>query len=85
MRLGTHAASLKAAVTTADRTLWYKPNNIGWDMDKHLQAQDSEIIDDMAQLLQRCIEVTGGERPLHVVIMSNSGFGGFNQKLLSTI
>ncbi|MCB1643866.1 MAG: UDP-N-acetylmuramate:L-alanyl-gamma-D-glutamyl-meso-diaminopimelate ligase [Pseudomonadales bacterium] len=91
MRKGTHAETLADATVAADQVIWFRPQNIQWDMASHLQdSQRFSISDNIEALLATTVskvqelkaESAEGE-PVQLVIMSNSGFQGFHQKLIS--
>ena len=85
MRLGTHAGVLSEAIVAADQTFWHHPADLSWDIDEHLNKPNVEIIGDIENLIKRTREYIEPHRPLHVVIMSNGGFGGFHQKLIQAL
>ncbi len=85
MRLGTHAQTLGSAACDADHTLWYKPSSVKWNMKQNLSGGAEEVLDSIDQLLERCQELIEQGVMTHVVIMSNSSFGGFHNMLLSRL
>jgi UDP-N-acetylmuramate: L-alanyl-gamma-D-glutamyl-meso-diaminopimelate ligase len=80
MRRGTHAPVLADAAALADRVIWFRPETVDWSMDDALKRDNSIILDSIDGILATAIDATGaGIR--HIVIMSNSGFGGLSQRL----
>lgn len=85
MRSGVHQDAMLSALTLADRVICKQPDNPTWDINTMLQsfpqptaafANVDELVNNLAQTVQ------SGD---HVVVMSNSGFGGIHQKLLDAI
>ncbi len=81
MRMGEHRDRLPDAVQCADEVLWYEPPELDGALESvvarsRIPAQRLAQID---ALIERVREETG---PVHVVIMSNGGFGGIHQKLV---
>jgi UDP-N-acetylmuramate: L-alanyl-gamma-D-glutamyl-meso-diaminopimelate ligase len=85
MRKGTHAETLQAATEDADAILWFQPDNIQWDMDSNIRGSEHQIEADREALLNTAVQKIQQEDFEHVVIMSNSGFGGFHQKLVTCL
>lgn len=85
MRKGTHAEVLETATGPADSVLWYRPENIQWDMDRFIQGANQQIASNFEELLELTLEAINAGECQHVVIMSNSGFGGFHRALVATL
>ena len=85
MRKGTHAQTLKNAAEIADQVHWYQPENILWDMREHIQGSKHQIEKTHDALLDLTAQTLEKNQFQHVVIMSNGGFGGFHQKLVSRL
>ena len=84
MRLGTHAGRLKQSVQLADTTLWFQPQNLHWDMKAELKDDNNHLYTNIEEMVQAAIDHAsmGFE---HIIIMSNSGFGGMAQKLVARL
>lgn len=85
MRTGVHKDSLKAALTAANSVICKRPEEVGWDLDSVLKgfSQPTAIYDTVDSLVDNLVkQLHSGD---HVVIMSNSGFGGIHQKLLTAL
>lgn len=85
MRLGVHRESLKNCFSDADAVLWYQPENTDWDLEdlvnhSSVPAQLEHNIDEM---IHGALALA--ESGSHIVIMSNGGFGGIHQKLVSQL
>ena len=85
MRMGVHRDSLAGSFAGADDVWLYTPADLGWDASDILAALGSrghgrsdvgELAKDLAQTLRP------GD---HAVIMSNGGFGGLHDKLLTEL
>ena len=85
MRMGFHQAELGNALSDADLVEMFRPEGIGWDLDKVAAGQNGKITidDDIDSMVNRLVaSVQKGD---HVVIMSNGGFGGLHQKLIGKL
>ncbi len=88
MKMGVHATSLLASAKDADWVVWADEGQcMAWLGDAVRQADvRHEIAGSYAGVLQACVqkvaEISG---PVHIVIMSNGGFGGIHQRLLEAL
>ncbi len=85
MKLGVHAGELAPSFQAADQALILRPPNLAWDLDGALAGSDTpcEIMDTVDGIIARLLTLCrAGD---HVVIMSNGGFGGIHQRLLSAL
>jgi UDP-N-acetylmuramate: L-alanyl-gamma-D-glutamyl-meso-diaminopimelate ligase len=85
MRLGTHLQRLAPATAQADQVIWYQPEGLDWSLSPVLAASSNDAriatdVDDIVRDLQA--EAKAGD---HIVIMSNGGFAGIHQKLLTAL
>jgi UDP-N-acetylmuramate: L-alanyl-gamma-D-glutamyl-meso-diaminopimelate ligase len=85
MRLGVHREQLAAALQLADRSWFFNPPNLGWDLTKAVaalgdRARFSPTVDALVAELVGTLRA--GD---HVLVMSNGGFGGLHQKLLGEL
>jgi len=85
MRSGVHSNTLGGALSPADATWVYRSPAIEWDIGAlantaGLALQVSDDIDALISAI--CREACDGD---HVVVMSNSGFAGFHQRLLDAL
>ena len=82
MKLGTMKAQLPASLAAADRVFCYAPANLGWDPAAALSplGEGASVHGELGQLVEAIAhEARNGDR---VLIMSNGGFGGIQDKLL---
>ena len=85
MRTGRHRAELAPSTAGADRVFWYQPPGLGWSLADVVAAAPvpSTIASDIDGLVAELLaEVRAGD---DIVIMSNGGFGGIHQRLLSAL
>lgn len=85
MRSGVHKDHMKEALLTADMVVCKRPLDANWDLASILEefSQPTSLYDNVDLLVENLVkELKSGD---HVVVMSNSGFGGIHQKLLSAI
>ncbi len=84
MKLGTMKAQLPQSLAAADRTYCYAAN-LGWDVAAALSPLGTlaEVYTDLGTLVEAIgREARAGD---YVVVMSNGGFGGIHEKLLTRL
>lgn len=84
MRSGVHKEMIKSSLVDADLVVCKRPD-AGWDLADVLAqfSQPTLLFDDVDQLVAELPkQLKAGD---HVIVMSNSGFGGIHQKLLQAI
>ncbi|WP_211828983.1 UDP-N-acetylmuramate:L-alanyl-gamma-D-glutamyl-meso-diaminopimelate ligase [Kistimonas asteriae] len=85
MKMGIHKGHLAAATATASHVTWYEPEGLGWSLSDEIAHSpvpanaDADIDHIVATLAS---QAKPGD---HLVIMSNGGFGGLHQKLISAL
>jgi UDP-N-acetylmuramate: L-alanyl-gamma-D-glutamyl-meso-diaminopimelate ligase len=85
MRSGVHKDRLQHALKVADMVFCQRPEMDDWGLEGLLKefSQPTELLDNVDSLVTALIKkIKSGD---HVVVMSNSGFGGIHQKLLNEI
>jgi UDP-N-acetylmuramate: L-alanyl-gamma-D-glutamyl-meso-diaminopimelate ligase len=85
MKLGVHRDALARSLEGADLVFIYQPQELGWDLGAALtplgaRAHLARSIEDLVRTL--AAELHAGDR---VLIMSNGGFGGLHEKLLTAL
>ncbi|MCR8921224.1 UDP-N-acetylmuramate:L-alanyl-gamma-D-glutamyl-meso-diaminopimelate ligase [Dasania sp. GY-MA-18] len=85
MRMGAHLAKLPNATQQADRVIWYQPPGLDWSLEQVVagsegRASVSHSIDHIIEQL-----VASAQPGEQIVIMSNGGFAGIHQKLITAL
>jgi len=85
MRLGVHREHLAAALGLADAVWFFVPPDLGWDLRAAVVSLGSRA--HYAASVEELVRgITAAARPGdHVLIMSNGGFGGLHDKLLTAL
>jgi len=85
MRSGVHKDTLGEALAPADAAWIFRSPTIEWDIGALQDTPGAvvEVIDDLDALISAVCEQARGDD--HIVIMSNSGFAGFHQRLLDAL
>ncbi len=84
MRQGVHKDTIQDALNEADVVVCKRPE-AGWNIEKTLSSfkQPTLLFDNVESLVHGLVpQLKAGD---HVIVMSNSGFGGVHQKLLNAI
>lgn len=85
MRLGVHKQQLPAALSSADNIWLYQPAEVNWDMASVVEAlpQKGHLCHSTQRIIDELLaEAQPGD---HIIIMSNGGFEGLHQRLLSAL
>ena len=84
MSLGALRGDLARCCAAADRALWFRGENIRWDVDELARTSPTpaSVETDIDQLTDTIAALPGdANKPCHVVLMSNGAFGGLYAKL----
>ncbi len=83
MRLGVYRDTLGPSLRGADKIWLFRPKDLRWNLADAVNGLDAHISDDVEALVtQVAAEAQPGD---HVLVMSNSGFGGFHARLLEAL
>jgi len=85
MRLGIHRDQLAKSLSDADAVWIYQPDDLSWDIHEVTAslAVPSVVSDDVDELVASIVEqARAGDQ---LVVMSNGGFGGIHEKLLTAL
>ena len=85
MRMGSHKDGLAHSARLADEVIWYQPEGLDWDLQPVIAASSNkaEVSRSLDEIIARVVNEAGeGDA---VVIMSNGGFGGLHQKLITAL
>ncbi|MDP2714949.1 UDP-N-acetylmuramate:L-alanyl-gamma-D-glutamyl-meso-diaminopimelate ligase [Rheinheimera sp.] len=85
MRMGVHQAALPLSLALADLVFLYEPANANWSLDALTRAlaPKATLSHDIAALVELLSDQA--EPGDSIVIMSNGGFGGIHDKLISAL
>ncbi|TDB05207.1 UDP-N-acetylmuramate:L-alanyl-gamma-D-glutamyl-meso-diaminopimelate ligase [Halomonas marinisediminis] len=85
MRLGTLRDRLASSVSAADIVFWYRPEGLDWPLEPIIAESPipARLEQDLATLVSALVAEA---RPYdRIVVMSNGGFGGIHEKLLTAL
>lgn len=84
MRMGVFREQIAPALVLADEVVFYQPANVDWALDDvAAQCSIPARVENNIEKLASGLAATQG--PAHILIMSNGGFGGLHQKLVSLL
>ncbi|MFT6917053.1 MAG: UDP-N-acetylmuramate: L-alanyl-gamma-D-glutamyl-meso-diaminopimelate ligase [Motiliproteus sp.] len=85
MRLGCHRQALAPSTKAASEVFWYQPTGLNWDLDA--VVAESPVPARVFNSVDAIIEAVKAYRDsdAEVVIMSNGGFEGIQQRLLTAL
>ncbi len=84
MRMGVFRDQIAPALDAADEVIFYQPANVDWALDD-VAAQCRAPARVMGSIDAMVAELAASAGPVHVLIMSNGGFGGLHQKLVAAL
>ncbi|GHC25523.1 UDP-N-acetylmuramate:L-alanyl-gamma-D-glutamyl-meso-diaminopimelate ligase [Aidingimonas halophila] len=85
MRLGSLKERLAASVACADQVFWYQPEGLDWSLEAVVQQSPvpARLVSSIDEIVSAVVtHARSGDR---IVVMSNGGFGGIHEKLLSAL
>jgi UDP-N-acetylmuramate: L-alanyl-gamma-D-glutamyl-meso-diaminopimelate ligase len=85
MRSGVHKDHIKSALSAADIVVCKQPEESSWDLASILKEfpQPTALYENVDLIVESLVkQLKTGD---HIVVMSNSGFGGIHQKLLNAL
>lgn len=84
MRMGVHATTLADSVAAADLAFIYKPQDLNWELDQIVTGHPTiQVFNSIESIVDALVEMAQPED--HWVFMSNGGFGGIYQQVLSKL
>ncbi|MGB3109036.1 MAG: UDP-N-acetylmuramate:L-alanyl-gamma-D-glutamyl-meso-diaminopimelate ligase [Psychrobacter alimentarius] len=91
MKMGIHQDSLAESAALADHTLWYEPTGLEWGLKEviekanaaHNNIGDQQVLASIDAIIEHIVvHAQAGDA---IVIMSNGGFEGIHQRLLTSL
>ncbi len=85
MRMGIHRDSLAASLQAADEVFLYTPADLAWSADEVMKGLNNKVqhLQDIDNTVSAVVTVA---QPGDVIlVMSNGGFGGIHEKLLTAL
>ena len=84
--MGIHKDTLLDSAEIADQVIWADLSDLSWLevqlADGNKKHHLGETVD---SIITQTIELASEDEAVHVVIMSNGGFGGIHQKLIASL
>jgi UDP-N-acetylmuramate: L-alanyl-gamma-D-glutamyl-meso-diaminopimelate ligase len=85
MKLGVHSAQLAPSLAVADKSWFFSPRDLGWDLRGAVSSMGDRV--SHAETVDALVEGLAAEARAgdHILVMSNGGFGGLHGKLLEAL
>lgn len=83
MKLGTHQETLLQSLDVADEVYLFEPDGLSWSLKAQAEAAGRQCFASVDEIVAQV--VTNQAPNQHVLIMSNGGFGGIHDKLLTAL
>ena len=86
MRMGIHKDTLLESAEVADQVIWADLSDLSW-LEKQISKGNAkhQLGGSVEGVISKAINLLSGDTHVHIVIMSNGGFGGIHQKLISAL
>ncbi|WP_058367824.1 UDP-N-acetylmuramate:L-alanyl-gamma-D-glutamyl-meso-diaminopimelate ligase [Psychrobacter sp. ENNN9_III] len=87
MKMGIHKDSLAQSAALADHTIWYEPAGLEWGLQEVIERAEHNDNQRVVNSIEDIIEhiTTHAQTGDAIVIMSNGGFEGIHQRLLTSL
>lgn len=87
MKMGIHQDSLAQSAALADHTLWYEPAGLEWGLKEVIENAEHKGTQQVVRSTDAIIEhiTAHAEAGDAIIIMSNGGFEGIHQRLLTAL
>lgn len=87
MKMGIHQDSLAQSAALADHTLWYEPAGLEWGLKEVIENAEHKGNQQVVRSTDAIIEhiTAHAEAGDAIIIMSNGGFEGIHQRLLTAL
>ncbi|WP_201529151.1 UDP-N-acetylmuramate:L-alanyl-gamma-D-glutamyl-meso-diaminopimelate ligase [Psychrobacter frigidicola] len=91
MKMGVHQDSLAQSAALADQTLWYEPTGLEWGLQEIIDHANAASSNMGNQQVMTSVDAIISHISTHaqaddaIIIMSNGGFEGIHQRLLSAL
>ncbi|NOU51699.1 UDP-N-acetylmuramate:L-alanyl-gamma-D-glutamyl-meso-diaminopimelate ligase [Pseudoalteromonas sp. JBTF-M23] len=83
MKMGVHQHTLLESLSEADEAYLFEPQGLGWSLKDQASKAGRVCFDSTDEIIATvCAKAQPGQ---HILIMSNGGFEGLHQKLLSAL
>ncbi|WP_299185828.1 UDP-N-acetylmuramate:L-alanyl-gamma-D-glutamyl-meso-diaminopimelate ligase [uncultured Psychrobacter sp.] len=87
MKMGIHKDSLAQSAALADHTIWYEPAGLEWGLQEVIERaahnDNQQVINSIEDIIEHI--TTHAQTGDAIVIMSNGGFEGIHQRLLTSL
>ena len=89
MKQGVHKDALLESCAAADEVMWYQPPSQGWSLQALLTDQYAQhhCFDQLDGVVEHVVSRlrSADQKPAHLVIMSNGGFGGIHSLIIHSL
>ena len=85
MRMGVHSETLATSMQGADRIWMHEPGDLSWSLSEVAQATGvpTRVSGSVQAIVDEVVrEARSGD---HILVMSNGGFGGIHERLVSSL
>lgn len=83
MRMGVFRAQIAPALQQADEVIFYQPSNVEWGLDEIAAQCHGASVETAIDTI--VTQLAASMAPVHILIMSNGGFSGIHEKLLTCL
>ncbi|MFY8326400.1 UDP-N-acetylmuramate:L-alanyl-gamma-D-glutamyl-meso-diaminopimelate ligase [Pseudoalteromonas sp. ZZD1] len=81
MKMGVHKHTLLASLIDADEVYLFEPDNLSWSLNEQAQQAGMNCLSSTDEIVTQVVDKVRPHQ--HILIMSNGGFNGLHQQLIS--
>ncbi|GMR16793.1 MAG: UDP-N-acetylmuramate:L-alanyl-gamma-D-glutamyl-meso-diaminopimelate ligase [Gammaproteobacteria bacterium] len=83
MKMGVHKDTLAQSLAIADCVYLYQAESLDWNLEKELNSDSIQVFSSTHAIIDKVLSEAKADD--HIVIMSNGGFEGIHQRLLTSL
>ncbi|NMM41168.1 UDP-N-acetylmuramate:L-alanyl-gamma-D-glutamyl-meso-diaminopimelate ligase [Pseudoalteromonas arctica] len=83
MKMGVHQHSLLASLVDANEVYLFEPDNLSWSLHEQAEQAGMQCLTNTDKIIERVVANTKPQQ--HILIMSNGGFNGLHDKLITAL
>ncbi|WP_064435229.1 UDP-N-acetylmuramate:L-alanyl-gamma-D-glutamyl-meso-diaminopimelate ligase [Pseudoalteromonas neustonica] len=83
MKMGVHQHTLLASLVDANDVYLFEPDNLAWSLSEQAKQAEMVCLSNINEIIEQV--VASAQPQQHILIMSNGGFNGLHDKLITAL
>jgi UDP-N-acetylmuramate: L-alanyl-gamma-D-glutamyl-meso-diaminopimelate ligase len=83
MKMGVHQHTLLASLVAANQVYLFEPDNLSWSLHEQAELAGMQCLTNTDKIIEQV--VANAQPQQHILIMSNGGFNGLHDKLITAL